>query len=92
MVNPVPIEPRKKRRIFMWVFLAVQALFLIWVIAGASGASGTPDDCGTLDAALCNDVQSVGTGIGIALVIVLWVAVDFIMGVSYAIFRLARRP
>ena len=32
--------PRKKRRVFLWVFLAIQVLFIVWIIAGA--ASGNP--------------------------------------------------
>jgi len=28
--------PRRKRRVFLWVFLAVQVLFIIWIIAGAA--------------------------------------------------------
>lgn len=35
--------PRKKRRVFLWVFLVIQVLFLIWIIAGA--ASGNPLCC-----------------------------------------------
>jgi len=26
--------PRRKRRVFLWVFLAIQVLFIIWLIAG----------------------------------------------------------
>jgi hypothetical protein len=26
--------PRKKRRVFMWVFFAIQALFIIWLVTG----------------------------------------------------------
>ena len=26
--------PRKKRRVFLWVFLAIQALFVIWLVTG----------------------------------------------------------
>ena len=29
-----PARPRKKRRVFLWVFLAIQALFIIWLVAG----------------------------------------------------------
>ena len=32
--------PRKRHRVFLWFFLAVQAVFLVWVIAGASTGSG----------------------------------------------------
>jgi hypothetical protein len=34
--------PRKKRRVFLWVFLAIQALFIIWIIAGLASASSGP--------------------------------------------------
>ena len=32
---------RKKRRVFLWIFLAIQALFVVWIIAGS--ASSGPD-------------------------------------------------
>jgi ABC-type phosphate transport system permease subunit len=38
---PGGTQPRKKRRIFLWVFLAIQTIFLIWLITGlASKGSG----------------------------------------------------
>ena len=30
--------PRKRKRVFMWFFLAVQALFVVWLIAGANSS------------------------------------------------------
>lgn len=33
--------PRKRRRVFIWVFLAIQAIFLIWIIAGAASTSNS---------------------------------------------------
>lgn len=49
-----PPPPRRKRRVFMWVFFAVQALFLIWLIAGlattghtAPSAAEMAQYCGT---------------------------------------------
>jgi hypothetical protein len=36
-----PPKPRKKRRIFLWVFLAIQVLLLIWIIAGAASTGHT---------------------------------------------------
>lgn len=83
---------KKKRRIFLWFFLAVQALFIIWIIAGISGAGGDPSDCGSLSKETCNDAEAVGTGIGVALVIGLWMVVDFLLAVGYGIYRLAKRP
>ncbi|MDI3421489.1 hypothetical protein [Streptomyces luteolus] len=44
-----------------------------------------------MDASACNNAESVGTAIGVGLVIVLWAAVDIIPGVTYAIYRLSRR-
>jgi hypothetical protein len=64
----------------MWVFLAIQALFIVWVIAGINtGAENT------------TDAENVGTGIGVALVIGLWFAVNLFLGLAYGIYRLARR-
>ncbi len=89
----VPVVPvRRKPRLFMWFFLAVQALFLLWVFGGIGSASGTPTDCGSLSAESCNAAQDIGTGIGVALVIGLWMVVDFLLAVGYGVYRLARRP
>lgn len=83
--------PKKKRRWFMWSFLAVQLVFLLWVIAGARSGAGTPDDCRTLSAEACNDAENAGTAIGVGLIILLWALVDIILGITYAVVRLARR-
>ena len=82
--------PRKKRRIFLWFFLAVQVLFLIWIIAGASQGTDT-SSCGSLSKQACEDAQNVGTGIGVVLIIVLWAVVDFFLAVIYGVYRLAKR-
>ncbi|MFJ8932054.1 MULTISPECIES: hypothetical protein [unclassified Streptomyces] len=76
----------------MWFFLAVQVIFLLWIILGARSSSGTPDGCGSLDAQTCNDAESVGTAIGVGLIILLWAITDIILGITYAVIRLARRP
>jgi len=90
-VTETPPKTKKKRSKFMIAFLLIQGLFLLWVVGGLMSASGTPDDCGTLSAELCNGAETVGTAIGLVLVVMLWVAVDFIVGVTYAIYRLAKR-
>jgi len=79
--------PRKRRRIFRWVFLAIQVAFLVWIITGIAGNS---DNCaGKAGDALkaCQAGTTVGTGIGVALIIGLWVAVDIILGITYLIIR-----
>lgn len=97
MSDAVPSTPaapaaptKKKRRIFLWFFLAVQVLFLIWVIAGGASHNDV-SDCGTLSAKTCNDAQNVGKGIGVFLIIVLWFFVDAFLGVVYGVYRLAKR-
>jgi hypothetical protein len=86
--------PRKRRRLFLWFFLAVQVLFVIWVVMGAMSGSGTPHECRGLtgsDLKLCEDAGDTGTAIGVGLVIALWAAVDAILGFTYLVHRLATR-
>jgi hypothetical protein len=86
-------QPSRKRRVFMWIFLAIQILFLIWVIGGAAaGHNSGQSGCGTLDAQTCQSAADAGTAIGVGIVIAFWVAVDMILGISYGIYRLATRP
>jgi Protein of unknown function (DUF2510) len=105
--------PRKRRRVFLWVFLAIQALFIIWIIFGLHSAAGSSNpaadaarycangqwyplfksqaDCTQHYGGALADAKDAGTAIGVGLVIALWVAVDVILGISYGIYRLARR-
>lgn len=73
----VTTRPRKQRRIFMWFFLAIQALFVAGTIA-------------LLVADLTQATAAMGLGVGLA--IMLWILVDFLLGVGYAVYRLARHP
>ena len=84
-------QPKKKRRVFLWVFLLVQLLFIIWIIAGVSSGAGTPEDCEGLSEETCNAAADVGTSIGVALIIGVWVVVDFLLAVIYGVYRLATR-
>jgi len=86
---PTPLQ--KKRRIFLWFFLAVQALFLFWVIGGVASGSD-PTDCGSLSDEACNAASDIGTGIGVFIIVVIWMIVDFLLAVGYGIYRLAKRP
>ncbi|MFI8965340.1 hypothetical protein ACIGO8_24880 [Streptomyces sp. NPDC053493] len=89
---PPPQQPlRKNRRIFLWVFLAVQLLFLIWLITGIASGAGSPEDCDTLDQKTCNDAETVGTAIGVGLILILWAVVDVILGITYAVYRFSKR-
>ena len=81
----------------MWVFLAVQVLFLAWVITGAASSRGIPAYCHQGNHAAyvgvkgCTSAAQAGTAIGVAAVIVFWMVVDVILGVSYGVYKLATR-
>jgi hypothetical protein len=85
--------PRKRRRVFVWVFLAIQVLFIAWVIAGAASGHGAAASCHDqyLTHAQCANASEAGTAIGVGIIIVFWAVADVILGVSYGIWRLARR-
>jgi hypothetical protein len=83
--------PRRKRRIFLWFFLAVQLLFVVWLVAGA-GAATSESDCAGLDRETCEAATAVGAGIGLFFIVMLWMIADFLLGVGYVIYRLAKRP
>jgi len=103
---------RKKRRVFLWVFLAVQALFIAWIIVGVATVHTGPTqaqltqgcynhnwyplfksqaDCVQHYGGALRDAGNAGKAIGVGIIIAFWVAVDVILGISYGIYRLARR-
>ncbi|MCW2748104.1 MAG: hypothetical protein JWP10_1246 [Nocardioidaceae bacterium] len=86
-----PPKQKKKKKIFLWFFMAVQILFIVWIIAGISSTSGNASDCGTLSQQTCNDAEDIGTSIGVFVVFVFWVIADFLLAVTYGIYRLAKR-
>jgi len=110
---PAAQQPRKSHHVFMWVFLAIQVLFLIWIITGVASHPAGPTaasqaaqqcsnggwqglfksqaDCDRHYAVALNDAGNVGKGLGVALIVVFWCVVDFLMGITYLIVRLARR-
>lgn len=85
----------------MWVFLAVQVLFVVLIVVGSVGGakSGTQVDCTGLSAQDCKSIQdaadagtAIGTGIGVAALVAVWCVADFLLAVGYGIYRIARRP
>lgn len=91
-ITSVPEKPKRKKRIFMWTFLAVQVLFLFLVIGGINSGSGHATDCGSLSQSACDSASDVGTGIGVMLLIGMWFFVDCFLAVGYAVYRMAKRP
>ena len=106
-------KPHKRKRIFLWFFLAVQAIFIIWIIAGSNSHQtvtvDSPDvihqcannawqalyksyqECLTSTAHDLDAAGQAGTGIGVALIVIIWVIVDILLAIIYGIYRLARR-
>lgn len=83
-----PAKPRRRRRIFLWFFLAVQAIFIIWLITGGTAADHSVTHC---TGANCKGATEAGSAIGIGLIVVFWMVVDVILGVTYGVYRLATR-
>ena len=91
---PDPKAPRKRRRVFLWIFLLVQVLFIAWLIsAGVTGDHGTTHcTAAGLTSGQCKSASEVGTGLAIGFIVVFWVAVDLLLSIPYVIYRLSRRP
>ena len=95
------------------MFLAVQVIFVIWIIAGVATKPGgqsvasqvaqacsnggwsplfkSQADCAKHYAVALNDATDTGKGIGVAIVVLLWVVVDFLLGIGYGVYKLATR-
>jgi len=110
--TPQRPRPRRKRRVFLWVFLAIQALFILWLVVGLATTHAGPTqaqlaqgcyhhnwyplfksqaDCVTHYGGALTDAGNVGKGLGAAVIIIFWMVVDVILGVSYGVYRLATR-
>jgi hypothetical protein len=64
----------------------------MWLVTGIhAGSHVGPNTCGSLSAQTCQDAANTGTAIGAGLVIALWVAVDIIVGITYAVVHLTRK-
>lgn len=80
------VTPRKKHRVFFWFYLAIQAVFIAWIIAGAQASH-----CNAQGSQTANGACTAGTGIAVALIIALWAATDVIVGGTYLVYRLSVR-
>lgn len=109
---PMVAKPKKKRRVFIWIFLAVQIIFIIWLIVGISTVHTGPThaqivsgcyngawkalfksqaDCVTHYGNGLQEAGNTGKAIGAGLVVLIWVVVDVLMTLPWAIWRLSHR-
>jgi hypothetical protein len=85
---PPPIQPaRPRRRVFFWIFLTVQAMFVLWIVTGLVAHN----QCTNLSPRGCADAGNVAHGLAVAVQVITWVVVDFLVGGTYAVYRLAGR-
>jgi hypothetical protein len=80
-----------KWRVFTWVILVINVLFLIWVIAGGVSASKNCNGLTGSELQGCQAGTAVGASIGIGIIIFLWALVDVILGVLWLVTKPRRR-
>ena len=94
------------------MFLAIQALFILWLVVGLATTHTGPTaaqlaqgcyhhnwyplfksqaDCVTHYGGALQDAGNAGKAIGAGIIVLLWVVVDFFLGVGYGIYKLATR-
>lgn len=76
-----------KWRIFTWVILVINILFLVWVIAGGSSTANNCNGLTGQELDVCQAGTAVGASIGIGIIIFLWALVDVILGVLWLVTR-----
>lgn len=70
-----------------WFIVIVNALFLVWIITGVASVA---DECKGLsgdELEICEAGTAIGAGIGVTVILVLWVIVDLILGVLWLVTR-----
>ncbi|BFP51441.1 hypothetical protein SCMC78_12480 [Streptomyces sp. CMC78] len=96
---PPPSPPRRFPPLgwFFWVFIAIQALFVAWIVTGSIEVAKSWPECEGLagfELELCQAETTgteIGTALGIGFIVFLWAATDVIVGGAYAIYRLAKK-
>lgn len=79
---------KPKTRKFTWFILAVNVLFLVWIIAGISSSATTPAVCdASLTQEACDAARGIGTTLGVGLIIAFWAFADFILLVLWLVTR-----
>jgi uncharacterized membrane protein YhaH (DUF805 family) len=85
--QPAP-KPRRKRRVFLWFFLAIQIIFIVWLISAGVSTDHSVTHC---VGQYCKGATEAGSAIGIGLIVVFWVIVDFLVTIPWVVYRLATR-
>lgn len=78
----------------MWIFLAIQVLFIIMLISGIAHSASTVHGCHAdqyLSAADCRNATEAGSTIGVFIVVFFWAAVGVILGISRWVYKSTRK-
>ncbi|MET3805078.1 hypothetical protein ABIB25_002078 [Nakamurella sp. UYEF19] len=78
-------------RIFTWIILVLNVLWLMLLIVQLTNLSHPANDCRSLSQSTCTAAKDIGTTIGAGLIIGLWVAMDVILGILWIVTR-KRQP
>lgn len=70
-----------------WVFVAVQVLFVAWIVAGVGGAAESCDGLRGAELEACQAGTAIGATLGVGVVLALWVMVDIILGITWLVTR-----
>lgn len=71
-------------RAFTWVLIAFNVLMLVWLISGLAAPGGCEGLVGD-ELAACQAGEAIGTGIGVGLIVTVWIVVGFMLGVIWLI-------
>ena len=77
---------KKKVRVFTWIIVAINLLFLVWMIFGIAGVANSSCQAG-MTQQNCDAAKAIGGGVGAILIIFLWVAADIILGIIWLVTR-----
>lgn len=72
-------------RVLTWILIAFNLLMLVWLIAGLAGAGGRCAGLVGDELEACKAGTAIGTGIGAALIAVIWVVGGFILGMIWLV-------
>lgn len=69
-----------------WAILIWVALIVVWIVAGASSASGTPCDP-ALSQDLCDSATAIGTGLGVTFILIIGLLGFFVLAIIWFMSR-----
>jgi hypothetical protein len=82
-------QPRRRRRVLMWVILAINALFLLAIIGALNIESSCAGKVGD-ELSACQAGEGIGKGAVFLFLLFFWAVVDVILGVIFMVTRRER--